>query len=92
MASFCYLYGTATNSLSFTESNGTVSQRYSFAKGDLIVRRSMSCERSSVAYQFALLAPPVRRKIVDRIVGMAQIGAVSNPSEEDDAEDVIAIL
>ena len=26
-------YGAVTNSLSFTESNGNVSQRYSFAKG-----------------------------------------------------------
>jgi len=53
----------------------------------------MSCERLQVAYQFALLAPPITRTSLIRMLEWYRyIGAVCNPSEDDDAEDVIAIL
>jgi len=52
----------------------------------------MSCENITSNQSVCLSGFTCKKEIVERIVGMAQIGAVYNPSEEDDAEDVIAIL
>ena len=62
MASLYYpWYGGATNSLSFTKCNETVSQGYSFAKGGSIGKKIDEPQKimSSLSVR---LAPPVRRK------------------------------
>ena len=53
----------------------------------------MSCERLQIAYQFTLLAPPIRRTLLIRMLEWYRyVGAVCNPSEDDDTEDVMAIF
>jgi len=59
---------------------------------DLIVKKTDELRNIASSLSVRLTGSTRKKDIVDRIVGMAQIGAVCIPSEEDNAEDVIAIL
>ena len=58
---------------------------------DLIVKKIDELRKIMSCLSVCLTGSTRKKEIMDRIAGMAQIGAVHNPSEEDDAEDVTAI-
>ena len=58
---------------------------------DLIVKKIGELQKIMSCPSVCLTGSTRKKEIVDRVDGIAQIGAVHNPSEEDDAEDVIAI-
>jgi len=58
---------------------------------DLIVNKIDKLRKITSSQSVCLIGSTCKKEIFDRIAGMAQIEAVHNPSEEDDAEDVIAI-
>ena len=58
---------------------------------DLIVKKIDELRKIASSLSVRLTGSTHKKDIVDRIVGMAQIGVVRIPSEEDNAEDVIAI-